>query len=298
MALVSEEYLEDYAFGYIRQNISLLFPENAANQPILSVDAFETIKFIVLEYAFEEWSPSQVVELIREAEKAERYEDMCKFVRKLVHLKSAKGEDLDKEERNLLSVAYKNAVGSKRTSWRTLAGGVDSDDVHKKVMKKYMAIIEVEMEEICKDVLSLLTDHLIKNVADDDYETKTFYLKMCGDYYRYLCEFTTEPEDKVKELKCKTEEYYTKAMDLAEAKVYPAFASRLGVALNFSVCLYEILGEPEKACALAKRSFDAALEKMDFLSTPSWASESNVVLKLLSDNLSLWTSTKGDGDDQ
>ena len=77
---------------------------------------FYSIKFIVLEYAFKEWSPSQVVELVRKAEKAERYEDMCKFVRKLVEIKSAKGEDLDDKERDLLSVAYKNAVGSKRTS--------------------------------------------------------------------------------------------------------------------------------------------------------------------------------------
>ena len=45
---------------------------------------------------------------------AERYEDMCKFVKKLVEMKSAKGEDLDVDERNLLSVAYKNVVGSKR----------------------------------------------------------------------------------------------------------------------------------------------------------------------------------------
>ena len=59
----------------------------------------------------------KLVELVRVAETAERYEDMCKFVYKLVTLKSEKGEDLDVDERNLLSVAYKNVVGSKRASW-------------------------------------------------------------------------------------------------------------------------------------------------------------------------------------
>eukprot|EP01083_Nonionella_stella_P314436 1132731_1 len=59
----------------------------------------------------------KLVELVRVAETAERYEDMCKFVKKLVELKSDKGEDLDVDERNLLSVAYKNVVGSKRASW-------------------------------------------------------------------------------------------------------------------------------------------------------------------------------------
>ena len=293
MALVSEQYLKDYAFEYIRQNISVLFP---ANQPILSVDAFHTIKFIVLEYAFEEWSPSQVLELICEAEKAERYEDMCKFVRKLVQLKSAKCEDLDIYERNLLSVAYKKVVGGKRESWRTLAAGFEQD-VDKEVMKKYKAIIEVELESICNEVLSLLIDHLIKNVERNG-EAEVFYLKMCGDYYRYLCEFTTEPEDKVKEIKIKTEEYYKKAMDLAEANLSPPYPERLGVALNFSVFYYEILKEPEKACDLAKRSCDAAIEKMDFISVPYWAKQSYHILQLLNDNLTQWTASQSDGNDQ
>ena len=77
----------------------------------------------------------KLVELVRVAETAERYEDMCKFVEKLVKMKSEKGEDLDVDERNLLSVAYKNVVGAKRASWRTLAGGFD--DADEELLKKY-----------------------------------------------------------------------------------------------------------------------------------------------------------------
>ena len=47
---------------------------------------------------------------MRIAESAKRYDDMCMFVKKLVEIKCEKGEDLDIEERNLLSVAYKNLV--------------------------------------------------------------------------------------------------------------------------------------------------------------------------------------------
>jgi len=236
---------------------------------------------------------AKLVELVRVAETAERYEDMCKFVEKLVKMKSEKGEDLDVDERNLLSVAYKNVVGAKRASWRTLAGGFD--DADEELLKKYKAIVEDELEAICNEVLSLLTDHLCKNVKGNGDETEVFYLKMCGDYYRYLSEFKLQ--DKADEIKSKAEEYYKKAMDVAEANLNETHPTRLGLALNFSVCYYEILKEPEKACDLAKKSFDAAIEKLDTLNDASYK-DSTLIMQLLRDNLTLWTSSQDDADDQ
>jgi len=233
----------------------------------------------------------KLVELVRVAETAERYEDMCKFVAQLVKMKSEKGEDLDVDERNLLSVAYKNVVGAKRASWRTLAGGFD--DADEELLKKYKSIVEDELEAICMEVLSLLTEHLCKNVKGNGDETEVFYLKMCGDYYRYLSEFKTDSD----EIKSKAEEFYKKAMDVAEANLNETHPTRLGLALNFSVCYYEILKEPEKACDLAKKSFDAAIEKLDTLNDASYK-DSTLIMQLLRDNLTLWTSSQDDGDDQ
>jgi len=234
---------------------------------------------------------TKLVELIRVAETAERYEDMCKFVKQLVESKSSKGEDLDVDERNLLSVAYKNVVGAKRASWRTLSGGFD--DADEELLNKYKKIVEDELEAICKEVLSLLTDHLCKNVKGNGDETEVFYLKMCGDYYRYLSEFRTSSD----EYKAKAEEFYKKAMDVAEANLNETHPTRLGLALNFSVCYYEILKEPEKACDLAKKSFDAAIEKLDTLNDASYK-DSTLIMQLLRDNLTLWTSTQDDDEQQ
>jgi len=233
----------------------------------------------------------KLVELVRVAETAERYEDMCKFVEKLVKMKSKNGEDLDVDERNLLSVAYKNVVGAKRASWRTLAGGFD--DADEDLLKKYKTIVENELEAICNEVISLLSDHLCKNVKGNGDETEVFYLKMCGDYYRYLSEFKTESN----EIKQNAEKYYREAMDVAEANLNETHPTRLGLALNFSVCYYEILKEPEKACDLAKKSFDAAIEKLDTLNDASYK-DSTLIMQLLRDNLTLWTSSQDDGDDQ
>merc|ERR1712173_438179 len=182
-----------------------------------------------------------------------------------------------------------------RASWRTLAGGFD--DADEELLKKYKAIVEDELEGICNEVLSLLTDHLCKNVEGDGDENEVFYLKMCGDYYRYLCEFITEPEEKVNALKCKAEQYYQQSMNVAEANLSVYHVTRLGLALNFSVCYYEILKEPEKACDLAKKSFDAAIEKLDTLNDASYK-DSTLIMQLLRDNLTLWTSSQDDGDDQ
>jgi len=229
----------------------------------------------------------KLVELVRVSETAERYEDMCKFVRKLVEMKSEKAEDLDVDERNLLSVAYKNVVGSKRASWRTLSGGFD--DADEELLNKYKKLVEDELEAICNEVLELLTKHLCKNVEGNGDETEVFYLKMCGDYYRYLSEFRTESE----EIKSKAEEFYKKAMDVAEANLNETHPTRLGLALNFSVCYYEILKKPEKACDLAKKSFDAAIEKLDTLNDASYK-DSTLIMQLLRDNLTLWTSNNDD----
>merc|ERR1712154_700503 len=233
----------------------------------------------------------KLVELIRVAETAERYEDMCKFVKQLVKMKSAKEEDLDVDERNLLSVAYKNVVGSKRASWRTLSGGFD--DADEDLLNKYKALVEDELEQICQEVLKLLTDHLCKNVEGNGDETEVFYLKMCGDYYRYLSEFRQDDE----KFKKSAEEYYQKAMNVAEANLNETHPTRLGLALNFSVCYYEILKEPEKACDLAKKSFDAAIEKLDTLNDASYK-DSTLIMQLLRDNLTLWTSSNDDEEQQ
>ena len=66
----------------------------------------------------------------------------------------------------------------------------------------------------------------------------------------------------------------------------------MGLALNFSVFYYEILNSPDRACHLAKAAFDDAIAELDSLSEESYR-DSTLIMQLLRDNLTLWTSSDG-----
>jgi len=232
-----------------------------------------------------------LVFMARTAETAERYDDMCKFMRALVEWTDSKAEkvDLTVKERNLLSVAYKNVIGARRASWRTLNVDEHKDD---ELIKLYKRQVESELDAICKDVLDLLINILVKNNTDEN-ESRVFYLKMTGDYYRYLAEFITDQQ-----YDQKAADMYSKALQIANKKLAPTHPIRLGLALNYSVCFYEILKDKQKACDLAKTAFDQAISKLDKLDEASYK-DSTLIMQLLRDNLTLWTSdqseTGGDG---
>lgn len=217
--------------------------------------------------------------LARNAEAAERYEDMCAFMNALV--KDSKNQDLSVDERNLLSVAYKNSIGARRSSWRVLSSEEYKDDAQ---AASYRVAIEKELETLCQEVLDLLENFLVPQAKDAAGESSVFYLKMTGDYYRYLAEILT-----TKDYASKAKSNYQAASDVADSKLAPTHPIRLGLALNYSVCMYEILKDQKAACDLAKKAFDDAISKLDQLDEASYK-DSTLIMQLLRDNLTLWTS--------
>jgi len=257
---------------------------------------------------FENITEEQLLSLARITETAERFEDMCEIMGQLVQKKNASNGDLAVEERNMLSVAYKNVVGQRRASWRTLKEEVENSEATpevKALKQKYKQLVEEELDQKCREVLQLLDNNLVKeqdskineckNKSPNDLsqderdmiERQVFYLKMCGDYHRYLAEFN--PSDQVKE---KASQRYDAAMELAKCALQPTHPTRLGLALNASVCYYEIMKQPKKACELAKSAFDEAIQKLDSLSDATYK-DSTLIMQLLRDNLTIWTSEDG-----
>jgi len=158
--------------------------------------------------------------------------------------------------------------------------------------REYREKVEKELRDICYDVLNLLDKYLVPKASNA--ESKVFYLKMKGDYYRYLAEVATgETRNAVVD---DSQLAYQDAFEISKAKMQPTHPIRLGLALNFSVFFYEILNSPDKACQLAKQAFDDAIAELDTLNEDSYK-DSTLIMQLLRDNLTLWTSDTQDNDE-
>merc|ERR1712065_1557 len=215
------------------------------------------------------------------AEQSERYDEMVESM----GLVAKMDVELTVEERNLLSVAYKNVIGARRASWRIISSIEQKEESkgneeHVERIKGYRSKVEKELQQICSDILDILDHHLIPSSSSG--ESRVFYYKMKGDYHRYLAEFATGSGRKA-----------------AAENSLIAYKAASDIALTFSVFYYEILNSPDRACHLAKQAFDDAIAELDTLSEESYK-DSTLIMQLLRDNLTLWTSDMqgSDNDDE
>merc|ERR1711976_221066 len=225
------------------------------------------------------------------AEQAERYDEMAEHMGEVGKIP----QELSVEERNLLSVAYKNAVGSRRAAWRIITSieqkeKTKGNDDNAKFAREYCCKVETELDKICGTILALLNGNLLAKASTD--ESKVFYHKMKADYYRYIAEFKID--DKKKEAAENARKAYEEASAVASSGLAVTHPIRLGLALNYSVFQYEVLGNPEEACKMARTAFEDAIAELDNVAEDSYK-DSTLIMQLLRDNLTLWTSDQEGG---
>jgi len=234
----------------------------------------------------------QNVYLAKLAEQAERYDEMAEHMKAV----AMSNQEMSVEERNLISVAYKNAVDSRRASWRIISS-VEQKEASKgneqnvEMAKAYRIRVEAELNKICGEILELIDTNLVPMSTAG--ESKVFYFKMKGDYYRYIAEFT-EGEGKSTAANS-AHGAYNQAMEVATTDLVVTHPIRLGLALNFSVVADEVKRNPEEACKMARQAFEDAIAELDSVSEDSYK-DSTLIMQLLRDNLTLWTSDGEAGD--
>lgn len=245
---------------------------------------------------------------------------------------------MSQDELHFLTVAFKQATSIRRTAWRTMC----CDEARANpLVNLYCTQIEEELRHYSTLFITLLTKHLIPaqrraiqlaadlkpnqlefaqlhpNVMNYDQDTHenmlalslqlhqqslVLYLKLLGDYNRYLAELLSSDTDFGQQAK----EAYHEAFLLAKSPVQSGdttevlprvHPTRLGLALNYAVCFYEILDEREMACAIARDAFEAALSNLGHLDEHVYK-DSTLLLTLLRDNLTLWGDIVNDPRDQ
>ena len=186
--------------------------------------------------------------LARVAEQAERFDDMVDFLEEVLVVK---GGSVNPDERNLLSVAFKNLISGKRAACRTISA-IEQNPKYSKfntALLAYKQQIEEQLMADCQKVIDMINSRVLN--ADCADEAKAFFVKMVGDYYRYIAE--NAKADKLEEVKTKAKAAYEQANGIDLPACNPI---KLGLALNFSVFNYEVLKDHAKACELA----DSALQ--------------------------------------
>lgn len=187
------------------------------------------------------------------------------------------------EERDVLAIGFNNVISARRSSHRALLHASQDESKKSSLVREYRSQLEVEIRDLCMDALKLLEEHLLQtNLAKN--ESRVFFLKMAGDYYRYLAELSRSSQ-----YVNKAQAYYQEGIQTAEEIMAPTHPIRLGLSLNYSVCFYEILGKKQQACELAKAAFDRAISKLDNLDEADYK-DSTLIMQLLRDNLTLWTA--------
>lgn len=229
------------------------------------------------------------------SEQANRYEDMVGIMKDICKLY----DDLSVDERNLLSCAYKNVIGSRRSSCRILNETLISNSklsannekisnqkYRPALIQSVLSKIILELRSHCNEIIAILDNRLIPSSSATG-QARVFYYKMKGDFMRYLCDTCVGAERKERANEALLA--YRTASERAMVELPPIHPVRLGLMLNFSVFYYETMKSPERSCRIAKQAFDDAIAELDMLSEESYR-DSTIIMQLLRDNLNLWES--------
>ena len=217
--------------------------------------------------------------LARVAEQAERFEDMVDF---LALVLDNKGADVSSDERNLLSVAFKNLISSKRAACRTIAA-IEQNPKYSKyteALASYKAGIEQKLIGDCQRIIDMIKNKVLDKACAE--EAQAFFVKMVGDYYRYIAE--NAKGDQLEAVKQNALQNYEQARTIP---LPPCNPIKLGLALNFSVFHYEVMKNHKAACELADMALQEALDKIDELEEDDFR-DAKSIIELLKENLTLW----------
>ena len=222
------------------------------------------------------------------SEQCKLFDDMIYFMK---HMILRKKYILSSDERNLFSIACKNYVLDYRSAMRTIEA-YEAKEKKKEYssflpyIKEYENIVGNIFLNRCNDIIKFINDNIIKKdfFKNSDNETKTFFFKMIGDYYRFPSETELFKGKYSKEV----EKYFNEGLNFANSlPIYNPV--KLGLYLNYSVFYYEIKENKKGAINLIKpivEKFDKEAKNLDL--EDDNVKDAISIYELMKENLDLW----------
>jgi 14-3-3 protein epsilon len=222
-----------------------------------------------------------VVQLL---DQTDRQEDTVDLMKRVIDA----GPSLTSDQRNLLSIVYKKAITSRRDGLRYLVNLLERDDARATAFRLEQIVgfrrqIVDELDRYCRELIALVDEKLLPAAADAD--ARAFYWKLKADYWRYISEHK-DAADKAKSAD-EANVCYEEALAIARDAIEPWKPGYLGLVLNYSVYLYEIVGKQQEAIGLAQKTQEQCSDTVNNNSRESFAEAVNI-LQLLRENVTLW----------
>lgn len=233
---------------------------------------------LILYYLRIHFSNQPEVELIDEQQ------ENINSMKKVVELNPV----LTAEERNILNVAYKNAVSSRRKALSDVAVLLKEESTGVRQERRvrliqFRDVLLKEMHDICIDLINLIDESLLP--ASNEPEQRVYFEKMKGDYYRYICENREGPE--IEGIIEKASQCYQAGLDIARSELNSTNPTFLGLVLNYSVFLYEIMDHKNEAIDLSQSTFNDTVDNI-YNTDDATYSETTLILRLLQTNHKNW----------
>ena len=221
-------------------------------------------------------------------ENAGKHEEAMKYMEEIA---KSKKNDLSIEEINLLTISFNNQITKKLNQIKILNKVIAKDELtNSKYLKtdtNIRDIIQRDINDICNKMINLCDNYLLNKTEKN--ETKILYLKLRGQYYRYLSDVSENEQQK--DANKNAINSFNEAFELID-NLSVTNPIRLGFILNYAIFQYEFLNDIDTAIKITKENFEIGINQLEKVNDNNEYQNASSILMLLKQNIDMWNNEK------
>ena len=221
-------------------------------------------------------------------ENAGKHEEAMKYMEEIA---KSKKNDLSIEEINLLTISFNNQITKKLNQIKILNKVIAKDELtNSKYLKtdtNIRDIIQRDINDICNKMINLCDNYLLNKTEKN--ETKILYLKLRGQYYRYLSDVLENEQQK--DANKNAINSFNEAFELID-NLSVTNPIRLGFILNYAIFQYEFLNDIDTAIKITKENFEIGINQLEKVNDNNEYQNASSIFMLLKQNIDMWNNEK------